>query len=158
MEMFGLNAILFWFLLGVVFLFLEALTPGVFLVFFGIGAWVTGTVVFFAPPGQSTQWLIFMIVSVVTLALLRRKLQTLFHGRLAKTDNLDDPVFTDRYVGQRVLVLEETGPDQPGLAELNGTNWGARTEGPTLPAGARARVVRLDGLTLIIAAERPEEK
>jgi membrane protein implicated in regulation of membrane protease activity len=158
MEMFGMNAILFWFLLGVVFLFLEAMTPGVFLVFFGLGAWATGAVVLVAPLGPSAQWLIFMVVSVVALILLRRKLQTLFQGRLARTDNLDDPVFTERYLGQRVLVLEETGPGQPGLAELGGTNWGARTEGPAIPAGARARVVRLDGLTLIIEAEGPEDK
>ncbi len=156
--MFSIDASLFWFLLGVAFLVLEALTPGVFLVFFGLGAWVTGALVFFLPLGQGPQWLVFMAVSVAALVVLRRKLRSLFQGRLAKPDNMDDPVFTNQYIGRDVVVLETVEPDRPGLAELNGTNWQARTEdGQAIMAGRRARVVRLEGLTLVISVQPPQQ-
>ena len=151
MEMFSINASLFWLLLGIFFLVLEALTPGFFLVFFGLGAWVTSAVVFFLPSmGQNLQWLIFLIISVAALLIFRRKLKTFFQGRLAANDNLEDVVLRDQYIGREVLILHEVGPDRPGLAEFNGTNWQARTEGPAIAAGERATVARIDGLTLVL--------
>ncbi len=150
MELFSVNASLFWFLLGVVFLVLEAVTPGFFLIFFGLGAWVVSLVLFFTPMGHNIQWLLFIVVSVASLLVFRRKFKALFQGRLAKADNMDDPVINDRYIGREVLIIQEAGPDQPGLAELDGTNWRARSEGPVIPAGRRARVLRLDGLTLVV--------
>ncbi|MDL2226822.1 NfeD family protein [Deltaproteobacteria bacterium OttesenSCG-928-M10] len=152
MEMFGIDASLFWFIVGVALLVLEALTPGFFLVFFGLGAWVTAALVFFLPLGVNIQWIAFMAVSVISLLILRRKLKSLFQGKLAKTDNMDDPVFSGQYIGREVTILKDVGPGEPGLAELNGTNWRARTEGPVLKAGSLAIVERLDGLTLVLAA------
>jgi membrane protein implicated in regulation of membrane protease activity len=154
MEILGFNPTLFWFVLGLVFLALEAATPGFFLIFFGIGAWAVSLLLLALniPPGL--QLAIFMAVSVFSLMALRRKLKSLFQGRLAKNDNMDDPVFSGRFIGREVLVLEEVGRDA-GLAELNGVNWQARTEGPVLAAGARGLVRRIDGLTLIIT---PKEK
>ena len=151
MEIFSINASLFWFLLGIFFLVLEALTPGFFLVFFGLGAWVTSAVFFFIPSmGQNLQWLVFLVVSVAALLIFRRKLKTFFQGRLAGNDNLEDPVLRDQYIGREVLILQEVGAARPGLAEFNGTNWQARTEGPPIAAGERATVARIDGLTLIV--------
>ena len=155
MEMFSINASLFWFLLGVFFLVLEAMTPGFFLMFFGLGAWATSAVVFFLPLGQSWQWLVFIVVSVAALLIFRRKVKMLFQGRLAENDNLEDAVFRDQYIGREVVILEEVSSARPGLAELNGTNWQARTEGPPIAAGERARVVNLDGLTLILEPRQP---
>jgi len=157
MEAFNINPSLFWFLLGVVFLVLEAVTPGFFLMFFGLGAWVVSLTVFFLPVGQHLQWLIFIIVSVAGLLLFRRQVKSFFQGRLAKNDNMDDPVAKAQYLGRQALVLKEAGPDQPGLVELNGTNWQARTDGPVLAPGQRGRVIRLEGLTLILSLDQPEE-
>ena len=153
MEVFSIDASLFWFLLGVALLVLEALTPGFFLMFFGLGAWVTGALVYFLPLPQSGQWLIFLAVSVAALLVFRRKVKLFFEGRLAKNDNMDDPIVRDQYIGRDVLILKDISPDQPGLAELNGTNWQARSAGgASIAAGARARVTALEGLTLIVAS------
>jgi len=151
MEMFSINASLFWLLLGIFFMVLEALTPGFFLAFFGLGAWVISAMVFFLPSmGQNLQWFVFLVVSVASLLIFRRKLKTFFHGRLADNDNLEDAVLRDQYIGREVLILQEVGAARPGLAEFNGTNWQARTEGPPIAAGERATVVRIDGLTLVL--------
>lgn len=154
MEMFGINASLFWFIVGVVLLVLEALTPGFFLVFFGLGAWVTAALAFFLPLGVNLQWIVFMAVSIISLLVLRRKLKSLFKGKSAEAGNMDDPVFSSQYIGREVTILKDVGPGEPGLAELNGTNWRARTEGPILKAGSLAVVVRLDGLALILKADK----
>lgn len=153
-----INPSLFWFLLGVAFLVLEAVTPGFFLMFFGLGAWVVSLAVLFPPvaAGSHLQWLIFIVVSVLSLLIFRRKVKSLFQGRLAKNDNMDDPVAQAQYLNREVLVIKAVGPDQPGLVELNGTNWQARTDGPLLSPGQRARVIRLEGLTLILSLDQPE--
>ncbi len=152
MEIFGLDASLFWFIAGVFLLALEAVTPGFFLLFFGLGAWVAAAAAFFLPVSLSGQLLIFMAVSVLTLIILRRKLKYLFEGRLAPKDKIDDPVFTSQYLGREVTIVRRAGPVEPGLAELNGTNWRARTEQGVVEAGCQATVERLEGLTLIVKA------
>lgn len=157
MEMFSINASLFWFLLGIFFMVLEAVTPGFFLMFFGLGAWATSAVLFFVPSlGQNLQWIIFIAVSVASLLIFRRKLKSFFRGRLAGDDNMEDAVLRDQYIGREVLILEDVCAAKPGLAEFNGTNWQARTEGPAIAAGERATVIRIDGLTLILEPRLPK--
>ncbi len=145
------NITLVWFLAGVLFLFLEAVTPGFFLIFFGLGAWAVAAVTFFAPLPAGLQWILFMAVSVASLLALRKRLKLLFEGRLAKDDNIEDPIFSGQYIGREVVVLQEIAHGLPGRVELNGSNWQARTEGrEVFPAGARVTVRGLDGLTLIV--------
>ncbi len=65
---------------------------------------------------------------------------------------MDDPVFTSQYIGREVVVIEEVRPDSPGLVELNGTNWNAKSEkNESFAPGDRVKVVRMEGLTLIVA-------
>jgi len=151
MEIFSINAGLFWFLLGVALLVLEALTPGFVMMFFGLGAWAVSLFLLFIPLSLNQQILVFIAVSVAGLLIFRSKLKTFFAGRLAKNDNLDDPVFTAQYVGREVVVVKEVRPDSPGLVELNGTNWNAKSENGTYAAGDRAKVERLEGLTLVLS-------
>lgn len=143
---------LMWFIIGIVLLVLEALTPGFFLMFFGFGALVVSGLTFFLPIDDTLQWGAFLLVSIIALLVFRKKVKSLFQGRMAASDNMDDPVVSDQYIGREVLILKDVSKDEPGLAELNGTNWQARTEGPMLEAGKRARVVRLEGLSLVLAA------
>jgi len=156
MEVLNINPSLFWFLLGVAFLVLEALTPGFFLMFFGLGAWLVSLAFFFLPIGPHSQWLLFIVVSVAGLLIFRQKVKSLFQGRLAKNDNMEDAIAQAQYLNREVTVLKEVGPQEPGLVELNGTNWQALTDGPVLAPGQRARVIRRDGLTLILTLNRPE--
>lgn len=160
MEAFNINPSLFWFLLGVTFLVLEALTPGFFLLFFGLGAWLVSLTFFFLPfdvvKNPNFQWLLFIVVSVAGLLIFRHKVKTFFQGRLARTDNMEDTLAQAQYLNREVTVLKEVGPESPGLVELNGTNWQALTNGPVLNPGQRARVIRREGLTLILSLDRPE--
>ncbi len=152
MEILSINAGLFWFLLGVALLVLEALTPGFVIMFFGVGAWAVSLTLLLIPLNVNQQVLVFIVVSVACLLLFRHKLRSFFFGRMARTDNMDDPVFTSQYIGREVVVIEEVRPDSPGLVELNGTNWNAKSEkNESFAPGDRVKVVRMEGLTLIVA-------
>lgn len=147
-----------WFLIGIFLLVLEAATPGFFLMFFGFGALVVSALLLVVPLGDNWQWALFLVTSVSSLLVFRKKIKVIFTGRMAKNDNIDDPVISEQYIGREVTILKDVSKEQPGLAELNGTNWEARTEGPSLAAGKRARVLRLEGLSLVLAtADEPIE-
>lgn len=152
MEIFSINASLFWFLFGVAFLVFEMITPGFVLLFFGLGAWVVSGLIYFLPIAPSFQVLVFISSSIFLLFVLRRKLKVVFKGRQNTDNNFDDAVIKGQYIGREVTILEEISPDKPGRAELNGTSWQAKTAGPSFAIGARAKVVQLDGLTLVLEA------
>ncbi|MDR1040963.1 MAG: NfeD family protein [Deltaproteobacteria bacterium] len=104
----------------------------------------------FIPVPPWAQWALFAIVSVSALVLLRRHvIEYLAARKVSKTDSLSEPMVAERYLGQEVDVLSDLAPGRPGTVEFNGTRWQARC--PTaLGAGARARIMDLDGLTFLV--------
>ncbi len=133
-----------WWLVGLALLLTELGSPGLTLLFFGIGAVVTGFVCWIAPIGLTAQVWIFLSVSILSLVALRRSLRRVFQGRRRNGSTADLP---DACIGQRVRVTETIAPDQPGRVELNGTGWKAEAE-TTIPAGSRVEIVGRDALTL----------
>jgi membrane protein implicated in regulation of membrane protease activity len=138
-----------WFLLGIAFLVLEAFVPGVFLLFFGLGAW-SAALAALAGLNQTAQLLTFMAVSLVSLALLRKKLRALLTARAGRGEMTDDPVFAAQFLGREVAVVGEAAQGRLALVELNGSNWQAESEGEPLRLGDRVRVVALKNLVLVV--------
>ena len=151
---FDLGADMIWFIVGLVFLVLEALTPGLFMIFFGLGAWAAAGLAL-AGLGLTAQFTGFMAVSLVSLAVFRQKLQRFLLARRPLREELDDPVAADQYLGREVAVIGEIDPDRPGLVELGGVNWRARSEGGNFRPGDRARVRGREGLTLVVEKISP---
>jgi membrane protein implicated in regulation of membrane protease activity len=59
----------------------------------------------------------------------------------------------DSLVGEEAIILDDLDPGAVGKGELRGTTWTVRTAGDrTLRRGERARVARVDGLTLWLDA------
>jgi membrane protein implicated in regulation of membrane protease activity len=138
-----------WVLVGLALLGVEVFTPGGFFVlFFGVGALVVGVLVGLGvgvPPWA--QWLIFSLVSVVSLLLFRSRLLAWFgHGEPGRRlDTLENEVATP---------LEDLAPGAVGKAELRGTSWTARNaDERILVRGQRCRVSRVEGLTLHLRGE-----
>jgi inner membrane protein len=137
-----------WMLFGLVLLIVEVqLSGGFYLMFFGIGALCVGFLVAIGlAEADWLQWLLFSILSVVTLAFLRRPIMM----RLAPAGS--DRV--DSLVGETATASEDIPSGGVGKAELRGTTWTARNSGTALLAkNTRCRVERVDGLTIWI---RPE--
>ena len=138
-----------WVLLGLGLLGIEVMTPGGFFVlFFGLAALVVGALAGLGVSGPAwLQWLLFSLLSVSSLVLFRRRLVQRLRasGGAALTGGL---------IGDVAILLDDLPPGAVGKAELRGTAWSVRHDGPeALPRGQRCRVQRVEGLTLHV---RPE--
>ncbi|HEX7551542.1 MAG TPA: NfeD family protein [Candidatus Methylomirabilis sp.] len=138
-----------WLVLGLIFVGLEVLTPGGFYVlFFGIGALVVGSLTGFGWGGPIWfQWLLFSAISLLSLLCFRPHLV-----RATRSKERPDPI--DTLEGETALLTDDLPPDAVGRAELRGTTWTVRNgDQRLLVRGQRCRVSRVDGLTLWIHGE-----
>ncbi len=140
----------YWLSLGLVLLAVEILTPGGFyLLFFGLAALLVGTIagLGFVQPAW-LQWLLFSLLSIVSVALFRGPLLRLVKSKT----RTGDPV--DSMVGEAAIVLDDLSPGAIGKAELRGAVWSVRNAG-TIPLGKgqRSKVTQVDGLMLLITSE-----
>jgi membrane protein implicated in regulation of membrane protease activity len=137
-----------WVLGGLLLLVAEVTSPGgFFAVFFGAGAILVGVLKGLGWGGPAwAEWLVFTVLSVVSLALFRKPLMRHFNLVPAK------PV--DRLEGESAVVQEEVPPNGVGKAEMRGSSWSARTAGgQALKPGQRCRVEKVEGLTLWLRSE-----
>lgn len=133
-----------WLLGGLFFLLAEMMTPGGFyLIFFGIGALIVGTLAGLNLTGPEwIEWLLFSLLSIGALLLFRRPL-------LERFQPADKGKVIDSMVGEVAVALDEIAVGGIGKAELRGTAWSARNVGETpMTKGQRCKVVQIDGLTL----------
>jgi len=138
-----------WMLIGIVLLGGEMLTPGGFyLLFFGLGALAVGGV---GAAGlvlhPAIQWLLFAALSIVATLLFRKPL-------LARLQVGSPKARVDDLSGETAVPVDAIAPGAVGRAELRGTVWSARNAGARpLAAGERCRVLRADGLMLLLEPE-----
>ncbi|HUS87711.1 MAG TPA: NfeD family protein [Bacteroidales bacterium] len=115
---------LFWFLLGLVFLLLELIVPGLVLIFFGLGAWITSLVCLIGDPGLDLQIIIFSITSILSLILLRRMLKNkFFKGSWASPATLEE-----EFLNREAIALTSFKQGAKGKVEFKGTSWIASAE------------------------------
>ncbi len=136
-----------WILGGLALLALEILIPGgVIFLFFGVAALIVGLRVALGLGGPLWfQWLLFSVLSIVSMLTLRRPILRRLHI------NLDEPDTIDNFRGERVRVAEELQPGAEGKGEFRGTHWTVENVGDTvLAADSSAIVERVEGLRLFI--------
>lgn len=135
-----------WWILGLVFLGLEIVIPGVFLLWIGLAAIVVGAVSI--PLWGTAFWswqlqLLIFAVLAVALAVIGRRMT----GSSAESDQ---PMLNRRVEGLvgRTATLEEPIADGKGRIRLDDTIW--IVQGPDMPAGAKVRITtaKAGGLTV----------
>jgi len=138
---------LIWFIAGLVLILLEFAAPGVIIVFFGVGAWITALLTWLGLTNSlSLQLLVWAASSVLLVLVLRRRLADRFHG--FETGRQDPMANLDEVTGREVLVTEDVGPDhRRGRVEFKGADWTA-VAAETIAAGQLAVIEKIDGLTL----------
>ena len=140
----------YWLVLGLVLIGLEMASSGGFsIIFFGVAAIVVAPL---AATGLAEpiwiQWLLFSVLSVVSLLLFRNPLMRKLNLGAGAPD-------IDTLAGETGTALEDMSAGANGRVELRGTTWSARNTGSTpLARGHRCVVVRTDRLTLLV---KPEE-
>ncbi|MCV9966471.1 NfeD family protein [Pararhizobium sp. BT-229] len=136
-----------WWVLGLALLAAEVVAPGVFLVWIGIAAILTGVVSLLLWEVGFWVWqaqlVFFAILSVVAVFVGRRLLAR-------STDTSDEPLLNQRgarLIG-RTAVLEHPIAEGRGRIRLDDTTW--TVNGPDLPAGSRVKVVGSSGGRLTV--------
>lgn len=137
-----------WFLVGLLLLLAELVTPGFVVIFFGVGAWITALLIALGVlPSFNAQLLTFMIASVVSLVLFRKKGRSLFEGRRAGGYGASEAV--DSVVGENAVVVVDIAPNVAGKVEFNGSHWQAEAD-VAIAKGTTVTVVERRNLTLIV--------
>lgn len=134
-----------WIVAGLVLLALELVVPGGFLLWMGISGIVTGIVVLLWAIGWPLQWLIFGVLSLVSIALWVRWTRS----RPAPTDRPYLNRRAEHLVGQEA-VLEQAIEQGFGRVVLGDTVW--RVSGADLPVGQRVRIIGNEGAVLKVEA------
>lgn len=139
-----------WMVLGFVLLAAEIVLPGVFLLWIGIAAILTGALSLQLWDWSLWTWqvqvLVFLVLAIASAVAGRRIMG-------ARETESDEPLLNQRgeqMIG-RTATLAEPITDGVGRVRLGDTTW--RVTGPDLPAGTRVRIVAARGSDLIVERE-----
>jgi len=140
------NAHWLWWSIGVVLLAGEMLIPGVYLLWIGLAAAITGVFAWSAPGLEfEGHGLIFAVLATISIYVGNR-----FFYQRAST--IDDSQVNDRgksFIGRQFLVVETIKNGQ-GHVQVGDSRWMAR--GPDMPKGTMANVTSVDGTVLVVEA------
>ena len=136
---------LFWLIAMVLFGVLEAVTVGLTSIWFAVGslaALIAASLGAFA----LVQVIVFLVVSFVTLLLVRPLAQRYINDR-------KEPTNADRVIGREAVVTQAIDNLKgEGQVNVSGAVWTARSqEEAPIPAGARVRVLRIEGVKVIVS-------
>ncbi len=134
-----------WWIMAVVLIILELLSPAFFFLWLGIAAGIVGGMVLLFPSmGWKGQWLWFASLSIISLAV--------WHRMLKKRPTVSDrPTLNRRssqYIG-RTFTLSEPIVDGMGRIRVDDSSW--RVSGEDAPLGTKVRVIGVDGTELQVA-------
>ena len=135
-----------WFLIGLGLLLLELILPGLIVIFFGLGAWITALGLWIFNYGINMQLLVFAVSSVAMLLLLRKSLKQRFFSTSEESDALED-----EFIGKVATALTTLPANVPGKVEFKGTQWSAVSDSE-IPQGGAAKIIGKDSLTLKVTA------
>jgi membrane protein implicated in regulation of membrane protease activity len=113
-----LNPSLTWFVVGLIFILIEFASPGIILIFFGLGSWIVASLCLLLDLSLNLQILLFILSSVVLLIMLRERFQSLFTKRqepspVAEFDSVE-------FIGKQAIVTESITPKAAGRVEFRG--------------------------------------
>jgi membrane protein implicated in regulation of membrane protease activity len=139
----GLEAHWVWLTLGVLLAGLEMLVPGVYLVWLGIAAIITGVLTGLLHLSLPVQVIDFVFLSLIIAFSARRFLSD-------SPIRSADPLMNRRgarMVGE-IAVVVQTIEHGSGRVHIGDSEWNVR--GPDVAAGERVRIIGTDGATLLV--------
>ena len=143
MEIFS-NPAVIWFLIGLGLLLLELIIPGLVIVFFGVGAWITAICYAIFKPDTDIQILIFLVSSLLGLIGLRKALKKRFFNK--KDEEID--LLLEEFIGKKATVVKDF-KDGIGKVEFKGSQWSAESEAE-LKKGDIVIIEKKESLTLFV--------
>ena len=115
-----------------------------YLVFVGASAFVVGLLELAGLElAMWLQWLIFAVLAAASMLIFRRRIYERMRRKL--------PAMKGGPAGEIITLPTELSPGETCRLEYRGGSWSAINGGKAaIPAGARARIDRVDGLTLVV--------
>lgn len=132
-----------WLILGLVLFALELLAPGMFLVWLGLAAFLVGVIGLVIDWSWQAQILAFAAFAIAAVPIWRRMARD--GGHEAGNRFLNQRA--QALVG-RIFTLDKPIMDGHGAIRVDDTIW--RVAGPDCSAGSRVKVVRAEGVSLIV--------
>lgn len=141
-----------WLALLIIFAVAEAATVGLTSIWFAIGS--LGALICALAGGNI--WLqlgVFIVLSVVCLVSLRPLAKKFLNNRV-------EPTNADRVIGEEAKVTQDIDNIQgTGAVTIGGITWTARSEHDTpIPAGTMVRVLRIEGVKVMVEKCKEEVK
>lgn len=135
---------LFWFFIGLGLLLAELVIPGFFIIFFGIGAWITALVCLIWEPSVNLQMVIFGVTSLLALIGLRKMIQKKLFDKEDKGADIED-----EFTGKEAVAATDFGTGKIGKVFFKGTTWMAESKSD-IREGQRIIIVGKDNMKLIV--------
>jgi membrane protein implicated in regulation of membrane protease activity len=140
-----------WIAIGVILLGAELtfVDAQFFLVFVGGAALIVGMLKLAgALPLEWMGWLTFAALAAISLITFRRRIYERMRRNL--------PAVAAGPAGDSLVLGAALAPGESTRLEYRGSSWGVLNGGSApIAAGGKARIERVDGLTLVVHAERP---
>jgi membrane protein implicated in regulation of membrane protease activity len=135
-----------WILVGAILLGSELafVDAQFYLVFVGASAFVVGMLQLtgLGMP-EWLQWLVFAALAATSVFTFRRQIYERMRRKL--------PALKGGPAGETITLPTELSPGETCRLEYRGGSWSAINGGKAaIPAGSRARIDRVDGLTLVV--------
>lgn len=133
--------VLVWMTVGIALLSSEAFTGSFHLLFFGLSALMTAVLASFGLSSVIGQMVLFALLSLLSVGLLRKRLTQRSVGFESDQEN-------------RFHVSLDLPPGGEATVQYQGAPWTAvNISDKTLLKGDRARILRTEGIKLIIEAD-----
>ncbi|MDE3192969.1 MAG: NfeD family protein, partial [Chloroflexota bacterium] len=134
-----------WAIAGLLLLGAEVVVPSMFFWPVGVAAIATSVAAGVGLDGIEQQLAVFVVTGALLLILTRTAARRYFLTA--------SPQFRSNAAaipGEIAAALSEIDRIRPGQVKLHGIEWLARSRGRSITAGTTVRVVRVDGITLIV--------
>ncbi len=117
-----------------------------YLVFIGASAFIVGVLQPVLGLAEWLQWLVFALLAAVSVFTFRRRIYERMRRKL--------PAMKGGPEGEIVTLPTALPPGESCRLEYRGSSWSAVNGGNApIAAGSRARIHRVDGLTLVVHDE-----
>lgn len=139
------NPAIIWFAIGLILLVAELALPGLIVIFFGLGAWVTALAYLLFDLSFNSQLIVFILSSIFSVVLLRRSLKNRWWKQRKPINEL-----ADEFMGRTCSVVYTILPGPVGgKVNFKGTTWKAIAK-VEIKVGETARIIGKDSIVLYV--------
>lgn len=151
MTIFGitLSAAVVWLVIAGLLAIIEAFTLGLTTIWFAGGA-VAASISAMFGAGTVVQVIVFLIVSIILLAVTRPVVKRKLNSRTQKTN-------ADALIGQEGVVEEDILPHTSGQVRADGKMWTAACRDHAIKKGTVVIIKSIRGVTLNVEEKRQED-